>query len=74
MSFLEEKHDRFKHHTGDELVEINKTFGEIKKVLSRKPNEEDLKLITANMDFLLNMIKKEMGLKDAGKNLLYLHR
>ena len=71
---LEEKHDIFKHHTGDELMEINKTFCEIKEVFSRKPNEEDIKLITANMDLLFNMIKKEMRLKDAGNNLLYLHR
>ena len=42
LSCLEEKHDRFKHDTGDELMEINKTFCDIKDVLSKKPNEEDL--------------------------------
>ena len=73
MCGLEEKHDRFKHHTGDELMEINNTFCEIKEVLSKKPNEEDLSLITANMDLLFNMIDKEMERKYAGKSLLYLH-
>ena len=73
MSCLEEKHDRFKHHAGDDLMEINKSFCEIKEVLSKKPNEEDLSLITANMDLLFNMIDKEMERKYAGKSLLYLH-
>ena len=65
---LEEKHGRFKHHTGDELMEINESFCEIKEVLSKKPNEEDLSLITANMDLLFNMIDKEMERKYAGKS------
>ena len=69
MIYLEEKHDRFKHHTGEDLVEINNKFCEIKEVLSKKPNEEDLSLITANMDLLFNMIDKEMGRKYEGKNL-----
>ena len=68
LSSLEEKHDRFKHHTGDELIEINNTFCEIKDVLSQKPNEEDLKLITHNMDLLFNMVDKEMERKYAGKS------
>ena len=54
-------------------MEINNTFCEIKEVLSKKPNEEDLSLITANMDLLFNMIDKEMERKYAGKSLLYLH-
>ena len=65
---LEEKHDKFKHRTGDESIEIKSTFCEIKKVLSKKPNEEDLSLITANMDLLFNMIDKEMERKYAGKS------
>ena len=73
MIYLEETHDRFKHHTGEELVEINNKFCEIKDVLSKKPNEEDLKLITSKIDLLFNMIDKEMERKDAGKNLWYLH-
>ena len=73
MSCLEEKHDRFKHHTGDELMEINNTFCGIKEVLSKKPNEEDLKLITTNMDLLYIMLAKEMKGKYACKNLLYLY-
>ena len=73
LSSLEEKHDRFKHNTGDELLEINKTFSEIKEVLSKKPNEEDLSLITANMDLLFNMIDKEMERKYAGKTLFFFH-
>ena len=70
---LEEKHDRFKHHTGDESMEINNTFSDIKEMLSKKPNEEDLSFITANMDLLFNMIDKEMERKYAGKTSLYLH-
>ena len=54
-------------------MEINKSFCEIKEVLSNKPNEEDLSLITANMDLLFNIINKEMERKYAGKSLLYLH-
>ena len=54
-------------------MEINKIFSDIKDVLSKKPNERDLSLITANMDFLFNMIDKEMERKYAGKSLLYLH-
>ena len=73
MLYLEGTHDRFKHYTGDELIEISKTFCEMKEVLSKKPNEENLTLIKANMDLLFNMIKKEMEMKDAGKNLLYLN-
>ena len=68
LSCLEEKHDRFKHHTGDELMEINETFCKIKEVLSKKPNEEDLRLITDNMDLLFNMVDKEMERKYAGKS------
>ena len=68
LSCLEEKHDRFKHHTGDELMEINKTFSDIKDVLSKKPNEGDLKSITDNMDLLFNMVDKEMERKYAGKS------
>ena len=67
LSSLEEKHDRFKHNTGEDFLEINKTFSDIKEVLSKKPNEEDLTLITANMDLLFNMIDKEMERKYAGK-------
>ena len=74
MCGLEEKHDRFKQHTGDELMEINNTFCDIKEVLSKKPNEEDLSLITAKMDMLFNMVDKEMERKYAGKILLYLNR
>ena len=68
MSCLEEKHDRFKHDTGDELMEINETFCDIKDVLSKKPNEEDFKSITDNMDLLFNMVDKEMERKYAGKS------
>ena len=73
LSCLEEKHDSFKHHTRDEFIEINKTFCDIKDVLSKKSIEEDLKSITDNMDLLFNMIDKEMERKYAGKGLLYLH-
>ena len=73
LIYIEGKHDKFKHHTGDELMEINNTFCEIKEVLSKTPNEEDLSLITANMDLLFNMIDKEMERKYAGNSLLYLH-
>ena len=72
LIYLEEKHDEFKHHTGDELIEINNNIYEIKEVLSKKPNEDDLKLITSKVDLLFNMIKHEMEMKDTGKNLLYL--
>ena len=72
MIYLEENHDRLKCHTGEELVEINNTFCDIKEVLSNKRNEEDLSLITANMDLLFNMIDKEIERKDAGKSLMYL--
>ena len=58
---------------GDELIEITNTFCDIKEMLSKKPNEEDLRLITANMDLLFDMIDKEMERKYAGKTLLYLH-
>ena len=70
---LEETHDRFKHYAGDELIEINNKICEIKDVLSKKPNEDDLKLITANTDLLFKMIDKEMERKYAGKSLLYFH-
>ena len=73
LIYLEEKHDRFKHHTGDELIEINNKICDMKEVLSKKPNEDDLKLIRSNMDLLFNMVDKEMERKDAGKSLLYLH-
>ena len=74
LIYLEGKHDRFKHHTGDELVKINDKICDIKDVMSKKPNEDDLKLLRANMDLLYNMINKEMERKDAGKSLLlYLH-
>ena len=80
LIYLEEKHDRFKQHTEDELIEINSKICDIKEVLSKKPNEEDSTLITDNMDLLFfNMIKKEMEMemKDAGKNLFlfngYIH-
>ena len=73
LSCLEETHYIFKHQTGDELMEINKTFSDIKDVLSKKPNEGDLKLITDNIDLLFNMVDKEMERKYAGKTLLYLH-
>ena len=65
---LEEKHYKFKHYTGDELIEIKRTFCEIKEVLSKKPNEEDLESIKANMDLLCNRIDKEMERKYAGKS------
>ena len=71
--YLEEKHDKFKHHTGEQLIEIDNKICGIKQVLTKKPNEEDLSLITANMDLLFNMIDKEMERKYAGKSLLYLH-
>ena len=71
--YLEGKHDRFKHHTGEELIEINNKICDIKEVLSKKPNEEDVNLMTANIDLLFNKINKEMERKYAGKSLLYLH-
>ena len=78
MSCLEETHDRFKHHTDrfkhhaeDELIEINNKICDIKDVLSKKPNEDDLQLITSKMDLLFIIVKKQMEIKDAGKNLLY---
>ena len=71
LSCLEEKHDRFKHHTRDEFIEINKTFCDIKDVLSKKSIEEDLKSITDNMDLLFTMIK-EMERKYAGKDFIVL--
>ena len=70
MCCLEEKQDRFKHHTGDELIEINNNICDIKEVLSKKPNEQDLILLTSKMDLLFNKIKNDMEMKDAGKNLL----
>ena len=73
MIYLEEKHDRFKHHTGEDLFEINKKICDIKDVLSKKPNEEDLKVITSKMDSLFNMIYKDMDSKVAGKNTFFLH-
>ena len=60
LIYIEEKHDRFKYHTGEELVEINNKMCEIKEVLSKKQNEEDLSLIIANMELLFNMPDKEM--------------
>ena len=54
-------------------MEINKSLSDIKEVLSKKPSEEDLSLITANMDLLFDMIDKETYRKYAGKTLLYLH-
>ena len=69
LVYIEEKHDRFKYHTGEELVEINNKVCEIKEVLSKKQNEEDLSLIIANMELLFNMLDKEMGRKYEGKNL-----
>ena len=41
LIYLEEMHDILKHHTEDELIEINNNICDIKEVLS-KPNEEDL--------------------------------
>ena len=73
LIYLEEKHDRFKHDTGKELIEINNKICDIKEILSKKPNEEDLKVITSKMDLLFNMINKEMERKDAGKNLYLFH-
>ena len=71
LIYLEENHDRFKHDTGKELIEINNKICNIKEILSKKPNEEDLKVITSNVDSLFNMINKEMERKDAGKNYIY---
>ena len=73
LIYLEEKHDRFKNQTGVELLEINNKICEIKDVLSKKPNEEDIKAMTSKMDSLFNMIYKEMERKDAGKNLFFFH-
>ena len=68
LIYLEGKHDRFKHQTGEELIVINNKICDIKEVLSKKPNEEDLKVITDNMDLLFNMIDKQMEGKYAGNS------
>ena len=72
LIYLEEKHNIFKHHTGEKVIEINNKICDIKEVLSQKSSEEDLELITFKIDLLFNMINKEMESKYAGKNLLYL--
>ena len=68
LSCLEEKQNIIKDHTGDELIEIKNSICDIKEVLSKKPNEDDLILLTSKMDFLFNKIDKEMEMKYAGKN------
>ena len=73
LIYLEGKHDRLNLHTGDQLIEINNKICDIKEVLSKKPNEDDLKLITANTDLLFKMIDKEIERKYAGKSLLYFY-
>ena len=70
LRFLEEKHDRFKHHAAEELIKINNKFCEIKNVLSKKPNEDDLKLITSEMELLFNIVDKDMERKYSGKSSL----
>ena len=73
LIYLEENHDRFKHHTEEELIEINQNICDIKDLLSKKPDVDDLKVITSRIDLLFNTIDKEMENKCAGKNLWYLH-